>query len=65
MATKLKKYPEESAAIDTIFSPLSTAFGAIVGGFMIALFGYSSIFIFGGSIILLFSFMGKRQGVEK
>lgn len=65
MATKLKKYPEESAAIDTIFSPLSTAFGAIVGGFMIALFGYSTIFIFGGSVILLFSFMGRKQDVEK
>ncbi len=35
MGTKLKKYPEEAAAIDTIFSPLSTALGSLIGGILI------------------------------
>lgn len=60
MSIKLKRYPEESAAVDTVFSPLSTALGALIGGFLISFFGYSFIFILGGIGILLFSFMGKK-----
>ncbi|MCK9393261.1 MAG: MFS transporter [Candidatus Paceibacterota bacterium] len=59
MSAKLKKYKEESAAIDTIFSPLSTAFGALLGGFLIASFDYSFIFMTGGLIILFFSLTGQ------
>lgn len=60
MATKLKEYPKESAAIDTIFSPLATAFSSLFGGFLIVSFGYSSIFIFGGALILMFSLIGLK-----
>ncbi len=48
LSIKLKKHPEESAAVDTVFSPLATALGAITGGFLISLLGYPLLFIFGG-----------------
>jgi MFS family permease len=53
LTTKLKKFPEESAAIDTIFSPLATAFGALIGGLLIPILGYPLIFILGGIFIFL------------
>jgi predicted MFS family arabinose efflux permease len=54
LSTKLKKYPEESAAVDTIFSPLAASLGALMGGGLITLLGYPLIFIAGGILILLF-----------
>ncbi|MFA5080324.1 MAG: MFS transporter [Candidatus Paceibacterota bacterium] len=60
MSAKLKKYREESAAIDTIFSPLSFALGALIGGFLIVSFSYSLIFIVGGIIILFCSFIAPN-----
>lgn len=53
MTTKLKEYPQESAAVDTVFSPLATALGSIFGGFLIGAIGYPLLFVFSG--ILLFS----------
>jgi len=61
LTTKLREYPEESAAIDTIFSPLATALGALIGGFLISILGYSLIFIFGGIFIFLVGTLGKLQ----
>jgi len=54
LSTKLKKYPEESAAVDTVFSPLATSFGALMGGGLITLLGYPLIFIMSGALILVF-----------
>ncbi|MDO8601377.1 MAG: MFS transporter [bacterium] len=51
LATKLREYPEESAAVDTIFSPLATAAGAIIGGLLIGPLGYPLIFIIFGVLI--------------
>jgi MFS family permease len=59
LTTKLKEYPEESAAIDTIFSPLATAFGALIGGLLISILGYPLIFILGGIFIFLAGTLGK------
>jgi len=59
LTTKLKGYPEESAAIDTIFSPLATAFGALIGGLLISILGYPLIFILGGILIFLAGTLGK------
>jgi len=59
LTTKLKKFPEESAAIDTIFAPLATAFGALIGGLLISILGYPLIFIFGGIFIFLAGTLGK------
>ena len=60
LTTKLRKYPEESAAIDTIFAPLATAVGAIIGGLIIGPLGYPLIFIFGGILIFAGGIIGKR-----
>ncbi|MFA6252531.1 MAG: MFS transporter [Candidatus Paceibacterota bacterium] len=60
MAIKLKKNPNESAAIDTIFSPLSTAIGALLGGFLIQSFGYSFLFILFGIVIFVLSIIGSK-----
>ena len=51
LTTKLKEYPEESAAVDTIFAPLATAIGALVGGLIILPLGYPLIFIIFGVLI--------------
>jgi len=56
--TKLREYPEELAAVDTIFSPLATAVGAIIGGLIIGSLGYPLIFILGGIIIFGTGFLG-------
>lgn len=65
LTTKLKEYPEESAATDTIFSPLATAFGALIGGLLISILGYPLIFIFGGIFIFLAGTLGKLQKLAK
>jgi len=59
MTTKLKDFPEESAAVDTIFSPLATAVGSILGGLMIVPLGYPPIFILGGVMILITGIYGQ------
>jgi MFS family permease len=60
LTIKLRNYSEESAAIDTIFSPLATAFGAIIGGLIIGPLGYPLIFILGGILIFGFSLLAKK-----
>lgn len=52
MATKLKEHPEESAAVDTTFSPLATAVGSVIGGLLIGPLGYSILFILSGTLLL-------------
>jgi len=52
LTTKLRKYPEESAAVDTIFAPLATATGAIIGGLIIGPLGYPLIFVIGGILLV-------------
>jgi len=61
LTTKLREYPEESAAVDTIFSPLATALGALIGGFLISILGYSLIFIFVGIFIFLAGTLERLQ----
>jgi len=51
LTARLKEYPEESAAVDTVFSPLATAIGALVGGLIIIPLGYPLIFIIFGVLI--------------
>lgn len=59
LTTELKRYPEESAAIDTIFAPLATAVGALIGGLIISPLGYPLIFILFGIIILTLGIIRK------
>lgn len=58
LSTKLEKYPQESAAIDTIFSPFATAFGALFGGLIISTFGYQAVFIGLGILIFIVAIYG-------
>ncbi len=60
LTTKLKEYPEESAAVDTVFSPLATALGAIIGGLVIPFLGYSTVFILAGVLIFGAGIFGKK-----
>ncbi len=60
LSIKLKKHPEESAAVDTVFSPLATALGAITGGFLISLLGYPLLFFFGGISLFISGIFGKK-----
>lgn len=60
LTTKLREYPEESAAIDTIFSPLATAVGALIGGLIIGPLGYPLIFILGGILIFGGGIIGQK-----
>jgi predicted MFS family arabinose efflux permease len=60
LTTKLREYPEESAAIDTIFSPLATAVGAIIGGLIIGPLGYPLIFVLGGILIFGGGIIGQK-----
>ena len=59
-SSKMKDYPEESAAIDTIFSPLAVAFGGLLGGILVSFFGYPLIFVFGGILVFIAGIVGKR-----
>ncbi|MFH1401605.1 MAG: hypothetical protein ABIG40_01440, partial [Parcubacteria group bacterium] len=61
MSTKLKEIPEESAAIDTVFSPLATASGALLGAFLIAPLGYPIIFIIFGILLFFAGFFSKNS----
>jgi MFS family permease len=61
LTNKLKKYPEESAAVDTIFSPLSTALGALIGGLIIGPLGYPLIFGLSGVLIFTCGLFSKKS----
>jgi len=61
MAANLKEYPKESAAVDTIFSPFATAFGALFGGWLVSAFGYPFIFNWFGRFNFWFCFFTKRK----
>jgi len=56
----LEENSEEAGAIDTIFSPLGTALGALVSGAIIGFLGYRFLFISGGIFVLVVGILGKR-----
>lgn len=60
MGAKMKDHPEEAAAIDTIFSPLSTALGSLLGAFLIYYLGYPWIFVIFGGIIVGATFFARK-----
>ena len=57
---ELKETPEEAGAVDTIFSPLGVALGALISGLIIGFLGYQLLFILGGVFIILVSLICKR-----
>jgi len=60
LTIKLREYPEESAAIDTIFAPLATATGALIGGLIIGPLGYPLIFILWGILLFGAGIFGRK-----
>jgi hypothetical protein len=53
------KYPKEAGAVDTIFSPLAIAIGALIGGLAIGPLGFPLIFIIFGGVIVLTGIAGR------
>lgn len=60
VSQNLKTEPEEAGAIDTIFSPLGVAFGALISGLIIGFLGYQLLFILGGIFVILVGFLSKK-----
>jgi len=60
ISQKLKEEPEEASTLDTIFSPLAGSLGALISGFLIGIFGYQLLFIFGGFFVVLVSLILKN-----
>ncbi|MDI6591370.1 MAG: MFS transporter [Patescibacteria group bacterium] len=52
LSQRLKENPEEAGAIDTIFSPLGVALGALISGIIIDFLGYQLLFILGGLFVI-------------
>ncbi len=57
---KLKDYPKEAGAIDTIFAPLGTALGSLISGIAIVSLGYNFLFISGGAFVLIIGYLIKK-----
>lgn len=52
LTTKLIRIPEESAALDSVFSPLGISLGALASGILVKFTGFSLLFVLGGIIII-------------
>jgi len=60
ISQKLKENPEEAGAIDTIFSPLGIALGALISGLLIGFLGYQLLFILGGVFVVIVGLLCKN-----
>ncbi len=65
VSRRLKKSPEEAGAIDTVFSPLGVALGALISGILINFFSYQLLFIFAGSFVIGIAILASNIGVKK
>jgi len=52
ISQRLKENPEEAGALDTVFSPMGVALGALVSGLLVGLLGYQFLFIIGGVFVV-------------
>jgi len=60
ISQKLKENPEEAGALDTVFSPLGVAAGALISGVIIGFLGYQLLFILGGIFVVIVWIIGKK-----
>jgi predicted MFS family arabinose efflux permease len=60
ISQELKENPEEAGAIDTIFSPLGIALGALISVAIIGFLGYQFLFILVGAFVILVAFISKK-----
>jgi MFS family permease len=61
LSKKIKEYPEEASALDTVFSPLGIAMGSLISGLVIGFLGFNLLFIAGGIFVLAVAIIGKRR----
>ncbi len=59
ISRRLKDYPEEGGVIDTILPALGVAFGSLIAGFLIGIFGFNLLFIIAGFFLLLTVLISK------
>ncbi len=64
ISQKLRENPEEAGAIDTIFSPLGAALGALISGVIIGFLGYQLLFILGGIFVVMVSLIVKKPSTR-
>lgn len=67
LAEELKSRPSEAAALDTVFSPLAIGLSAILGGYILNVFGYQALFLISGGAILAVAalvLIAKKRGME-
>ncbi len=60
ISQKLKENPEEAGALDTVFSPLGVAAGALISGVIIGFLGYQLLFILGGIFVIIVGILAKK-----
>jgi len=60
ISQKLKENPEEAGALDTVFSPLGVAAGALISGVILGFLGYQLLFILGGIFVVIVWIIGKK-----
>jgi MFS family permease len=59
LTRKLVTVPAEAGALDTMFSPLGTAFGSLTAGFLIGPLGYQGLFFWGGAIVIVLTLVAR------
>lgn len=59
LAKNLKDNPQEAGVLDTMFSPLGIALGAIVAGFLIGPLGYQWLFLLSGFFVIIAVFFAR------
>lgn len=64
LSKAFEKHSRETAALDTVFSPLGTAFGSLAGGLLIGVLGFPVLFISGGVVVLLVSLWAKLIDIK-
>lgn len=62
LSKAFEKHSKETAALDTVFSPVGTAFGSLAGGLTIGVLGFPVLFTIGGIIVLITSFWARTLG---
>ncbi len=63
LSKKLIRIPEESAALDSVFSPLGISLGALIGGLLVKITGYYLLFALGGIIIITEAILFKSKKI--
>ena len=61
LSKSFSSYSKETAAVDTVFSPIGVAFGSMLGGLLIGITGFPILFSIGGVFVLGVSLIAKLK----